>query len=856
LRRAFSLAALGLVLLTAAFGWWLYRSHFSPEALQGELERRLSELLATPVALGPVSLGFDRDGIELASEGFRAFPSEGNYALTAGRVEIQVDLWSALLGEVHVRGLGLASPSLRLRRRAGGLVIDAPDGERLSLGTGRGEKPADAPPWYEALAGALPRIAVTAGRVVLVDGAGPGRDLAVESLAGALQRRWLRGGIGIDASGELRAGGDAAGAFELEGALAERSSLRIAVEELDLAAAAKLAGQPLAGLAPRGRATGTLRSEDGQLVAVDLRAGRLRIEPTVAGRHTPLDLTRVALAAGRRAAAGGGALLAGTARLGALSVPFEISLARGSVERVHLGSLELAALAPLAEALREPERGQLKTALQHLRGGRVDELELSWPAAGGFRVRARAAEAALAVGSGSRIEGLSGELLYDGDVLELRGVRSLLDGQPLPTLDARLAGLAEVRGFSELRCVEPAPASSLPGRRPLADWIAGERREGRPPSWKRLSVEADWLEHPALLCTVEGLAGEITPDPAGGGLRVALERATWAGVPIRGSASYRVRPEEAVSLQIDVGPPFEPSQPELHRSAWASGRFAFETSSLGAWKARDVTGSFRAAGTRLSLVGAKLRLDPGPVLDAAVDLDLGGTERVPVEVRAAIASGTFPELYGAGGWTEQATGALSGSAQLSGALEAGHSVLADATGSYALEARDGVLRQRFRLLLAVAMASETLNPFRDRGTIRYQKMEARGRFEGGAITVDSFSIDGPALRVAANGRIGATGAHDTELVVGMFFFRTLDSVIGRVPLLNRVLLGKEGNLLGAYVAVTGPWDGLGASIIPTRTLMKGPVSFVVEGLPAFVRGSLRAVQTMLPTEPPVRKEDS
>jgi hypothetical protein len=136
-------------------------------------------------------------------------------------------------------------------------------------------------------------------------------------------------------------------------------------------------------------------------------------------------------------------------------------------------------------------------------------------------------------------------------------------------------------------------------------------------------------------------------------------------------------------------------------------------------------------------------------------------------------------------------------------------------------------------------------------------MAASGRFADGDYAIDSFTIDGPALRVAASGSIGATGSHETELVIGLFFFRTLDSVISRVPLLNTVLLGKEGNLVGAYAAVTGPWDGLEAKIIPTRTLMKGPVSFVFEGLPDFVRSGLRRVQTMLPEAPAAEgKEDS
>jgi AsmA-like C-terminal region len=857
LRRALSLAALALVLLAA--GWWAYRTYASPDALRREIQARLSETLATPVSLGPVGLRVSGDGIELASEGFRAFPTQGEAALSAARVEVEIDLWAALLGEVRVRGLELTAPTLRLRRRAGEFEIDAPGG---GAGLGLGGPPevpgGESLAWYERLGRALPRLAVTAGRVVVVEGGGPGRDLAVEGLDGSFERRWLRGGIAVEAIGKLSAGGTFAGAFRLDGAFAEPPAFRLAIEELDLAVAAGLAGARSPGLALRGRATGTLRSEGERLVSVDLRGGQLHLEPVLAGRKLPLDLARAAIVASTASEAGGGERVTGEIRVGSLSVPFDASVSEGALARARLGPLDLAPLPPLADALREPERSELRRVLEHLRSGRLAELELSWPTGGRLALRARVEAAALAIGSGSRLEELSGEVRYDGDVLELQSAPARLDGEPLPSLDARLAGLAHVRGPSELRCVAPAPESALPGRHPLAAWITGDRKAGEPPSWKRLRVEVDWLEHPALLCAVERLAAEVSPDPAaGGGLRVALERATWAGVPIRGTASYLAGASERATLRLDVGPPFEPSAPELHRGAWAAGRFDLETSSLGNWKARGVSGAFRAEGTRLLLSAAKLRLDPGPVLDASAELQLGGAERVPVDVRASIAQGTLSDLYAAGGWTEQATGSLTGRAHLVGTLEPGRSVLADASGDFSLQAQDGVVRQRFRLLLAIAMASETLNPFRERGTIRYRTMAGEGRFAGGGFVIDSFTIDGPALRVAANGAIAATGVHETELVIGMFFFRTLDSVISRVPVLNRVLLGKEGNLVGAYAAVTGPWDSLNAEIIPTKTLMKGPVSFVFEGLPAFVRGSLRRVQTMLPAghvaEP---KEDS
>ena len=272
-------------------------------------------------------------------------------ALSAARVEVQLDLWAALLGEVRVQGLDLVAPTLRLRRGRARLEIDAPVGAGKGLAGGSGAATAESRPWYEALAAALPRLHVTAGRVVVVDGIRRGRDLAVESLEGSLERRWLRGGIAVEAAGSLRAGGDAAGSFQLEGAVAEKPSFRLAVEELDLAAAATLVGSRAAELAPRGRATGTLHSEGGRLVSVDLRAGPLHVEPSLAGRRMPLDLTRVTLEARSAAGAGGGVVFAGEARLGRVVGSIRGVLPRQGRFRAH------PVRAARARPARTPRRG-------------------------------------------------------------------------------------------------------------------------------------------------------------------------------------------------------------------------------------------------------------------------------------------------------------------------------------------------------------------------------------------------------------------------------------------------------------------------------------------------------------------
>lgn len=857
MRRVLAWAALALLLAAAAAGvGWRYLTREGPEALRRQLEARLSESLATRVTVGPVRLALDRRGIELAAADLGAYPADAGPALVAEGVEVRLDLWAALAGEIRVRGLELVRPALRLRRTASGLELDAGTGARAP---DEGEGPRE--PWHRTVARVLPYLGLREGQVRVVDGVGAGRDLEIRDLSGVAARGWLGSGIEIEAEGAVRSGGRDAGHLSLEASSDDGSEIRLRFEELDVALVAALAGSAAAReLAPRGRASGALEAKlagaSPRSYELELTSSRLHVEPRVGGRPSPIDL-----ADARVSLRGTPGRVAGRARVGPLEVPFRATWGPKSLRSLRLEAVDLAGLGPLSQGLAEPERSRVQKVLRQLPAGRVSELELTWeaePRHGAsplIHARVGLEDGVLLVGS-TRLEGVGASAVYEGDVLEVRGAHARLDGRPLPALDLRLAGLARTRGLSELRCLEPGPAPDLPGRRPLAEWAGGGGSKESPRAWKRLRFSADWIEHPALLCAVEGVAGTLEPGAGAGGLRLHLERAVWAGVPVTASVDYHSAPEEGARVRLELGPPFEPTVTELHRAAWAQGRFDLEVERLGPWKARSAAGGFRARGARISVDEALLRLDPGPPVNASIDLDLDLADRVPFDFRGEVGPGTLPDLYAAAGWTEALTGSLVGSLSVRGALRPGSELLASADGAFSLHAREGAIRQQFRLLLAVAMASETLNPFRERGTIRYRAMDASGRIQNGSYWIDAFSIDGPALRAAASGRVGATGARETELVMGLFFFRTVDSVLGRVPILNRVMLGKDDNLIGAYVAITGPWDHLGARVIPTRTLMKGPVGFVFEGLPSFVMGSLRRVQTLLPAGSGLAKEDS
>jgi hypothetical protein len=194
-------------------------------------------------------------------------------------------------------------------------------------------------------------------------------------------------------------------------------------------------------------------------------------------------------------------------------------------------------------------------------------------------------------------------------------------------------------------------------------------------------------------------------------------------------------------------------------------------------------------------------------------------------------------------------GAANGTAdidtELNGLLIAGHNLLADSSGPASLRLRNGEILKRMNVLFSIAQASDTLNPFRSRETIPYDRIDAPLQIGGGYASTDGLSLQGEALRLVGTGRVNLVDdPHEVEAVIGIFYFRALDRVIGVFPLLNRMLLGPDDNLVSTYFAVSGPWGDPHASIIPSKSIASGPGSFVLEGLPSFVRGGLSTLERL------------
>ena len=184
------------------------------------------------------------------------------------------------------------------------------------------------------------------------------------------------------------------------------------------------------------------------------------------------------------------------------------------------------------------------------------------------------------------------------------------------------------------------------------------------------------------------------------------------------------------------------------------------------------------------------------------------------------------------------TGTLEAKFSGKGKLVPGDSILRHTTSTGTLTARDGRVTTRLPLLVAIARASGSFNPFGSRKYLDYNTVEGLVAVNKGQLAWEELLLKGPSLRLLLSGQMGLLEKDAlVEAIVGVLLFGKIDDVIAKIPLVNRILLGKDKNLLGTYFKVEGTRSNLKSSIIPTKALTFGPTDPVFGALPDYVSGS-------------------
>jgi AsmA-like C-terminal region len=595
------------------------------------------------------------------------------------------------------------------------------------------------------------------------------------------------------------------------------------------------------------------------------RASRLRVEQANLRATIRAEPQRIVLAAGRIGVSGKEFSVSGTvARPLTPDAAVELTL--------RAEQLSLADARRLIEVLPPQTKEGFQRAMKPVEGGGVDALEATasaplsrWQELARGELAALPSNAtltgyvrdfAIRLDSGDRLEGVSGVLIWRGDELDLRGVQARLHGSALPQLNLSIAGLSNLGDARNPPSAGPPAVGPLAGRIPLFAMLAPEPdEENLPPRWKELVIDADMVDHPTLGWPLEGAHVVITPTQDG--VHFRAEQGRWGGVPVSFEGNWLNKPER-LTLRLTAQPVRAGPAPEAPGENWARGRFVYQAAPVFPADPRPspiaaVSGWFRTQGENLRVFQGEMRLRPGGVLQGESTFDFSRPDGIPFKADLSLEQATVPDIavmLGQNGG--HATGKVTARGVLESVLAPHVPLFAHARGHATVRATDGELTQQMPLFVSIASVSETLNPFASRDRIRYRQVDAELKFQEGQVSTEALTIDSPDLRIVASGAVGLVAPHEVKAVVALLFFGKVSNLVGMVPVINTILLGKENSLMGAYFEVKGTFAAPQVKLVPSKSLTgSGPAQLVLEGIPSFVRSGIDAIQSVLGRrEPP------
>ncbi|MBW2712998.1 MAG: hypothetical protein JRC77_04535, partial [Deltaproteobacteria bacterium] len=472
----------------------------------------------------------------------------------------------------------------------------------------------------------------------------------------------------------------------------------------------------------------------------------------------------------------------------------------------------------------------------------------------GLGIGFRLSEGSYRFASGETMKDLQGEVQVHDDTIQISGLSATHSSTPLPVTDVSIEGLSRLLREESVRPVNPGPVGPIPGVEPLLGIIfptkPNPHRKLRP-----VNVEIDWIYHPTLLWPVENLHAQISPKKES--IDFSGATLTWGGKPIiiDGHLQKLPEPHLVLAIRTQKGKPRPIVRP--NEDIWIQGRWNVTNGKIGPWPYHRYGGSFAAIRDTVD-VELEILLQPEGKLSSAGVLRLSDTDSVPLTAEVKLEDGDIAKLGNAlTRKKSRVTGTLHAELTGGGKLVPGDSILHHTTSTGTLLARDGRVTTRLPLLVSIAKASESFNPFGSRKYLDYTYIEGEIAFIEGDLAWERLAFKGPDIRLLLSGRMGVIEKDPpVEAIVGVLMFGKVDAVISKIPLVNFILLGEDKNLLGTYFKVTGTRSNLKSRIIPTKALTFGPTDLVFGGLPDYMPDEDDRVPQLMPWRKPESEEEA
>lgn len=435
------------------------------------------------------------------------------------------------------------------------------------------------------------------------------------------------------------------------------------------------------------------------------------------------------------------------------------------------------------------------------------------------------------------LEQISGDFTIRGNTLEIRGLRMKREDGDLPRIDLTIDGMHRlVRLPPEERGTPKGPGTPIPGLNAAA---AAARAPGAPERAETRIRFFDFeLHYPAFVLPFREARG-LLRFPAG---QLVVEHASGilGGAPAELAAVWDPK-TGALGVQVKYLDGEVKVHPDAPRE-WLSGRIESDELYFGDWRVNDFSAQIDVRGADVRASELRGRLLDGEVSGTGA-LSLAEPDRAAfefdLELVDARAAQLEPHLGLPGG---SLTGTLKGTGRLAGALDPERQFLDHADYELSVSLQDGSLDN-----LPPALVLARLPSLRGvRGllgrALPYETVDTIITIKSGTLQIDDFKLVGPELRFVASGAIDLTSeAYHADMVVAILFLRTLDRLLGALPIVRDIVLGPEKNLLAAYFQITGPWAELDAKFLAPRT-----IESTFGMLSGVIRGSVRQIIKILP----------
>ncbi len=429
----------------------------------------------------------------------------------------------------------------------------------------------------------------------------------------------------------------------------------------------------------------------------------------------------------------------------------------------------------------------------------------------------------------TRLENMSGELEIRGNVLAIRKLHMSDEGEPTPELDVRIDGLDRlVRLPDDENEVFGGPGAELAGLGAAIDGLVGDAPSGEESSGLLFSDLA--LRYPAFVLPLREASGRLRfPD---GGVLAEGVRGVLGGAP----AELDLKWEPAADrVEVDVRY-LEGTAPGLAITGptWLSGKIALDTLALGELQPSNLRAQIEAEGTNVRLSDVTADLADGTIAGSG-RVALGEAGRAPfsfdLEAKnfdAAPVAEAF-ELP-----SESVVGRGNAKGRISGVLRPEGRFATDGELDVHIELADGTVAKLPGLVALARLPSLSGMSGLLGRPLPYDSLTLDLKLANGRLGLADAKLLGGQLRMLGSGEMDLnTPTKESDFIVALLFLQTLDTVIGSLPIVRNVILGKDSNLLALYFRLEGPRDDMGVTPLPperVRNIVGFASSAVMSGV--------------------------